>query len=100
MSWQAVDAFKRQIPLLDYLQARIGSPLGGSPAVGSWDCAPCTSIINLVFWSIPIRTCSPAMGVGSAETSFASPSCITECDSEGQWRCCAAAPVLDLCSKT
>jgi hypothetical protein len=26
MSWQAVDAFKRQIPLLDYLQAQDWKP--------------------------------------------------------------------------
>ena len=40
------------------------------------------------------------MGVGAAETSFALPSCITGCDSEGPWRCCAAALELDLCWKT
>jgi hypothetical protein len=42
VTWPAVDALKQQIPLLDYLNPRIGNPPGAFPAGGSWDCVRCT----------------------------------------------------------
>ena len=79
MSWQAVDAFKRQIPYWTTYKHRIGSPLGGSLAVGSWT-VPLHADHKPSFLVDPqnLFYCY-GCGLGGDVICFAG--CITECDS-------------------
>ena len=49
MSRKELDELKQQIPLLDYLEDRIGDRAGDSAAAGGWGCVRCTTITSPAF---------------------------------------------------
>ena len=77
MNRQALDELKRQIPLLDYLQAHDWRPARPLTAADGWGCALCMQITNQASWWIPTRTCSTATAAAAAVTSSALPNSIT-----------------------
>ncbi len=68
MSRRALDELKRQIPLLDYLQAHDWRPARQLSRGRIMACVRCTKIISQACSSILSRTCSTVMVATAAVT--------------------------------
>ena len=57
MSWEAVDARKQEIPLLDYLQAQDWKPAWRVSHGRLMGCARCTLTRSPASWWTPAKIC-------------------------------------------
>ena len=72
MIWPAVDALKRQIPLLGYLQTQNWKPVRRISRGRLMGLCPLHLDRKPSFLVDPVKTCSTAMAAAAAAMSFAS----------------------------